>query len=251
MGDEDDAASWRQCCLYNANDVGDRQAGEEWPHGEVLESGWRGWELVAQSIILHVDPDQVVQSWCWEAENTGDFLGMEEVGGLIPVNPHATEVVAQQVVERVSREEGQAVWNPICLVTILVKVGFGPLAQVSDGFGTLVISSRPNAKCNAVKGVCRVLLEDERVVDAVWLAAACADLNIVWETCLFSRLAMAHASHPVPFTYPHGGVQSSRNLIILLQPWTATQYFRQPELSHSALHVPNLSLSRSWCLDPL
>ena len=142
--------------------------------------------MIAQSIILHVDPDQVVQSWCWEAENTGDLFGVEEIGGLVPVNPHATEVVAQQVIEWVSREEGQTVWNPICLVTILVEVGLGPFAQVSDGLGTLVISSGPNAKSNAVKGVCRVLLEDERVVDAVWLAAACADLNIVWETCLFS-----------------------------------------------------------------
>lgn len=111
---------------------------------------------------------------------------MEEVSGLVPVDPHATEVVAQQVVEWISREEGQAVWNPICLVTILVKVGLGPLAQVSDGLGTLVISSGPNAKRNAVKSVCRVLLEDEGVVDAVWLAAACADLDVVWETCLVS-----------------------------------------------------------------
>lgn len=95
--------------------------------------------MVAQSIILHVDPDQIVQSWCWEAENTGDLLGVEEVGGLVPVNPHATEVVSQQVVEWVSREEGQAVWNPICLVTILVEVGLSPPAQVSDGLGALVI----------------------------------------------------------------------------------------------------------------
>ena len=111
---------------------------------------------------------------------------MEEVSGLVPVDPHATEVVAQQVVEWISREEGQAVWNPICLVTILVKVGLGPLAQVSDGLSTLVISSGPNAKRNAVKSVGRVLLEDEGVVDAVWLAAACADLDVVWETCLVS-----------------------------------------------------------------
>lgn len=140
--------------------------------------------MVAQSIILHVDSDQIVQSWCWEAENAGDFFSMEEVGGLVPVNPHATKVVTEKVVKWISRQEGQAVWDPICLVAIFVEVGFGPLAEVPDGFGALVISSRPDSKCNAVESVCRVLLEDERVVNTVWLAATSADLNIVWETCL-------------------------------------------------------------------
>lgn len=63
-------------------------------------------------------------------------------------------------------------------------------------------------------------------------------------------LAVLRASH-TGSTYPHSRVQSSCNLIILLQPWTATEDLRQPELSHSTLHVSDLSLGRSWCLDPL
>ena len=114
--------------------------------------------MVAQSIILHVNSDQVVQSWCRKAENARDLLSMEQICSFVPVNPHATEVVAKKVVNRVSGQERQAVWDPICLVAILVKVGFGPLAKVSDGLRTLIICSRPDSQCNAVKCVCRVLL---------------------------------------------------------------------------------------------
>lgn len=52
-------------------------------------------------------------------------------------------------------------------------------------------------------------------------------------------------------TYPHSGVQSTRNLIVLLQAWTASQDLRQPELTDCALHVPNLALHRCRCFDPL
>lgn len=97
--------------------------------------------MVTQSIILHVDSDQVVQPWCWEAENTGDFLSVKEVGGLVPMNPHTTEVVTEKVVKWIPRQEGQAVWDPICLVAIFVEVGLGPPAKVPDGLGTFVIRS--------------------------------------------------------------------------------------------------------------
>jgi hypothetical protein len=91
---KDDAASWGQGCLYYTNNVWDREAGEQGPHGKVLESGRRGGELIAQGVILHVDANQIIESGGWEAEYTRYFLGMEEIRCLVPVNPHATEVIA-------------------------------------------------------------------------------------------------------------------------------------------------------------
>lgn len=52
-------------------------------------------------------------------------------------------------------------------------------------------------------------------------------------------------------SYPHGGVQRSRNLIILFQPRAATQNLGQPELANGTLHVLNLPLYWCWRLDPL
>jgi hypothetical protein len=52
-------------------------------------------------------------------------------------------------------------------------------------------------------------------------------------------------------THPHCGMQSSRYLVVLLQPRTATKYFWQPKLSDSPLHMPNLSLRGGRCLHPL
>ena len=54
--------------------------------------------MIAESIILHIDADEVIESWCREAKDAGDFLRMEEVGGLVPVNPHPSKVVTQKVV---------------------------------------------------------------------------------------------------------------------------------------------------------
>ena len=47
VADEDDSASGRHGSLDHAHDVGNRQAGEERPHAEILEAGRRRRELVA------------------------------------------------------------------------------------------------------------------------------------------------------------------------------------------------------------
>lgn len=184
VADEDDAAGRRQGGLYDAHDVWDGEAGEEGPHGEVLEAGGRGGELVAQGVVLHVDADEVVEARGGEAEDARDLLGVEEVGGLVPVDPHAAQVVAEQVVEGVSREEGQAVWDPVCLVGGVIKVGLGPLAEVPDGLGALLVSPRPDSERNTVEGVGGVLLQDERVVHAMRLASSSANLHIMREASL-------------------------------------------------------------------
>lgn len=66
---------------------------------------------------------------------------MEQVGSLVPVNPHAPEVITQQVVEWVPGEEGQAVRNPVCLIGVVVEVRLRPLPQVADSFGALLVGS--------------------------------------------------------------------------------------------------------------
>ena len=61
--------------------------------------------MIAESIVFHVDPDEVVQSRRWEAEDARDFLCVEEIGCFVPVNPHASKIVAEKVVERVSGDK--------------------------------------------------------------------------------------------------------------------------------------------------
>jgi hypothetical protein len=182
--DEDDTARWRNSCFNDANDVRNRQAHEERPHGEVLESGWRRRELVAERIVLHVNADQVVQAGSWEAEDARDLLGMEQVGGLIPMDPHATEIVSKKVVERVAREEAQAVWDPVCFVGLLVVAILSALPEIPDGLSTLLVGARPDTESDAIESVAGVLLEDEGVVDAVRLASAGADFDVVGEARL-------------------------------------------------------------------
>lgn len=46
-------------------------------------------------------------------------------------------------------------------------------------------------------------------------------------------------------------MQSSRDIIILLEPGTASQNFWQPKLAHSTLHVSDLPLRWWGGLDPL
>lgn len=69
VADKDDSASGRHCRLEDADNVGNGQTGEERPHAEVLETGWRGRELIAQSIVFHVYADEVIESWCRKAED--------------------------------------------------------------------------------------------------------------------------------------------------------------------------------------
>ena len=61
--------------------------------------------MIAECIILHVNTNKIVQSWCWETEDTGHLLGVEEVGGLVPVNPHPSKIITQEVVKRISGKE--------------------------------------------------------------------------------------------------------------------------------------------------
>lgn len=139
--DKDDATGRRDGCLNDSHNVGNGQASKQRPHGKVLKARWGRGELVAKSIVLHVDPDKVVEARRGKAQNPRDLLGMEQVGSLVPVNPHAPEVVTQQVVEWVPGEEGQAVWNPVCLISVVVEVGLGPLPEVADSFGALLVGS--------------------------------------------------------------------------------------------------------------
>jgi len=198
MGDEDDASRLGDGGFYDTNNIRNRQAAEQWPHGKILESGRRGWKLVAQCVVLHVDSNKVIQTRSREAEDSRYLLGVEEVGGLVPVNPHTAEIIAEQVVQRITRQEAQAVWNPVSLVRRIVIVLFSLLAKLADSVGSLLIGARPDTESNTVESVCRILLEDESVVNAVWLASAGADLDVVRETGLamvskgFSRLRLAY-----------------------------------------------------------
>lgn len=53
------------------------------------------------------------------------------------------------------------------------------------------------------------------------------------------------------FTYAHGSMQSSSDIVVLFQPRTAAKNLGQPELADGALHVSDLALGRRRCLYPL
>jgi hypothetical protein len=110
---------------------------------------------------------------------------MEQVRRLVPVDPHATKVVAQEVVERIPREEAEAVWNPVGLITRVIEIWLGASSQVANCLGTLLIGARPDAKCNTVESMARILLEDVGMMNAMRLTPASADFNIMGETSLF------------------------------------------------------------------
>lgn len=145
--------------------------------------------MVAQSIVLHIDADQVVQAWCGETEDARYLLSVEQVGGLVPVNPHTTEVVAEQVVQGIAREEAEAVGDPVSLLWVVVEVGLDSLSQVANSLGPLLVGARPDTERNTIQSVRGILLQNERVVYAVGLASASANLDIVREACLRCELA--------------------------------------------------------------
>ena len=192
VADENNPAGRRHSSLDNTHDVGDGQAGEQRPHGEVLESCRRRRELVAQGVVLHIDPDQIVQTRCREAQDARDLLGVEEVGGLVPVNPHSPEVVTQQVVQRVAGEEAQAVGNPVGLLGVVVEIRLSLLAQLPDGLSTLLVRARPDTQANTVQRVGRVLLQDEGMVSTVRLGFTGADFHVVREACLSLLIPPPH-----------------------------------------------------------
>lgn len=75
---------------------------------------------------------------------------MEQVGSLVPVDPHSTEIVTQKIVEGVAGQETEAVRDPVRLIGVVVEVGLGLLAQFADGVGALLIGTRPYLEGNAV-----------------------------------------------------------------------------------------------------
>jgi hypothetical protein len=183
--DENDATGRRDSRFDDTDNVGNRQAVEEGPHGEVLESGRRGWKLVAKRVVLHVDAHQIVEARSREAENSGNLLGVEQVGGLIPVNPHASQIISKEVVERVTGKERQAVRDPVGLIGVVVVVALGSLTEVANCLGPLLVSARPNAQGNTVESVGRILLKNKSMVNTVRLASASANLNIMGEAGLY------------------------------------------------------------------
>lgn len=105
MTDEYDTSGRRDRRLDNTNDVRDRKTGPQGPHGEVLESRGRRRELVAESIVLHVDPNQIIQPRRRETEDSRDFFGVEKIRRLVPVDPHPSQIVAKKIVKGISRKE--------------------------------------------------------------------------------------------------------------------------------------------------
>lgn len=92
---EDNTAGRGDGGLDDADDVGDGETREQGPHGEVLKACRRGGKLVAEGIVLHVDTDKVIEPRGGETQDAGNLLRVEQVGSLVPVNPHAPEVVAK------------------------------------------------------------------------------------------------------------------------------------------------------------
>lgn len=181
---------------------------------------------------------------------------MEQVGGLVPMNPHATEIVAQEVVEWVAGKETQAVWDPVSLFRVIVEIGFRFLAQFADRFCTLVVRAGPYSQGDTIEGVRGILLQNEGMMDAVRLVLAGADLYIVREACLLRPVSFSHPSilpdsGDFRKTYPHGRMQGFGDFIILFQTGAASQDLRQPKLAHGSFHVTNLSLRWRGSPDPL
>jgi hypothetical protein len=85
MGGQDDAWCGAQGRFNHTNNIRDTQTRKERPHGKVLESGRARREIVNQRIIFHIDSDKVVEAGRRERQNARDFLGMEEIGGFVPV----------------------------------------------------------------------------------------------------------------------------------------------------------------------
>jgi hypothetical protein len=132
------------------------------------------------------------------------------------VDPHATKVVAQQVVKGVPGKEAQAIGDPVGLIRVVVKVGLGLLAKLTNGLGTLLVGTGPDAQRDTVQSVRRVLLEDKGVVGTVRLALAGADFNVVGEASLYiDPLDFQSQFHRGFNSYPHGRVQGSGNLVVL------------------------------------
>ena len=140
--------------------------------------------MIAEGVILHVDADEIIQTRCRETQNAGNFFGMEQIGGLVPVNPHASKVVAQEIVEGIPREETEAIRDPICFISHVVIVCFRLASEVSNRVSPLLIGARPDSKGNAIERVLGIVLKYKRVVQALRLASASDQLDVMREACL-------------------------------------------------------------------
>jgi hypothetical protein len=53
---------------------------------------------------------------------------VEQIGGFVPMNPHATKVISKKIIKGIARQETQAVGDPVSLIGVVVVVGLGLLA---------------------------------------------------------------------------------------------------------------------------
>lgn len=181
----------------------------------VLESGWRRGKLVAERIILHVDSHEIVQPRGGKGQyprnlpkhmisarcgttNEGRLhvLCVEKVRRLIPVNPHAPQIITQQVEQRIPRQEAESIGDPVCLVGSIVIIGLVPFSQFPDGLCPLVIGPRPYPQSDTIERVRGVLLKDECVMNAMWLRAAGANFDVVGEASLSSPIQISTSHLP-------------------------------------------------------
>ena len=106
--------------------------------------------MVAKSIVFHVNSYEIVQSWSWKAKNTRYFLGVEKICSLVPVNPHASKIIAEKVIKWVSRKKTQTVWNPVGFIARVIEIGLCTFSEITDSLCTLFICARPDPKSNSV-----------------------------------------------------------------------------------------------------
>lgn len=57
-------------------------------------------------------------------------------------------------------------------------------SKFTDCIGAPLVCTGPHTKCNAVEGVLRILLQDERMVQALGLTSASDELDIMWKASL-------------------------------------------------------------------
>lgn len=89
------------------------------------------------------------------------------------------------------------------------------------------------------------------MMSTVRLRLAGADFHIMGEASLRRCIRRWPEFDDSTHTYPHCGMQLSRNLIVLLKARTAAEDFGQPKLGNGALHVLDLALRGRRGLHPL
>jgi hypothetical protein len=114
---------------------------------------------------------------------------MEQVGSLIPMDPHPPQIVAQQVEKRISGQEAKGIGNPVSFIRSIIIIRLIPFPQFPDGLGPLIICPGPNPQRNAIQGVRRILLQHKRVMDAVRLRPTCTYLYVMRKASLIPKSA--------------------------------------------------------------